>query len=405
MLTRMEAQIAKLDWVDVDADDDEEQVEEKDQEPGTSQSTGPPPAPVFQSAIYSAPETVADSVSSPAFNLPPPCLSPISEKSAQSSPPSVSDQKDKMRTDAPPYVSYTADLPHPSAATMGTTAGTSAGAPLGIGQLKLEGPARYSGGRKPSVRAWLVEVERWMRLMRYPPADWVDIVATRLDGAASTWIERELQRARRQRRAAWPTWEAFTDAMARAFEPATVVEEARQQILNLRQTGRVAGYVQRFRELLYKIPEMTEEESYTLFVRGLKPEVKTSVGVNVPGGLEDAITWAQRVDLWQSREGAGQEEKAGKKKQKGKLSAVSGEPGPSAGGQVVVVQGAAPQNSGGQREKGGGKGKQKGKQRQRQQRGQGPPRCFICGEGHQMKDCPQWKQVLAVAKKKPQGNA
>ena len=42
-----------------------------------------------------------------------------------------------------------------------------------------------------------------MRLMRYPPADWVDIVATRLDGAASTWIERELQRARWQRRAVW----------------------------------------------------------------------------------------------------------------------------------------------------------------------------------------------------------
>ena len=136
-----------------------------------------------------------------------------------------------------------------------------------------------------------------------------------------------------------------------------------------------------------------------LFVRGLKPEVKTSVGVNVPGGLEDAITWAQRVL------GAGQEEKSGKKKQKGKLSAISGESGPSAGGQVVVVQGAAPQKSGGQREKGGGKGKQKGKQRQRQQRDQRPPRCFICGEGHQMKDCPQWKQVLAVAKKKPQGNA
>ena len=95
-----------------------------------------------------------------------------------------------------------------------------------------------------------------------------------------------------------------------------------------------------------------------LFVRGLKPEVKTSVGVNVPEGLEDAISWAQRVDLWQSREGAGQEsEKSGKRKQKGKLSVVSGEPGLSAGGQVVVVQGAVPQNAGGQREKGGGKGK------------------------------------------------
>ena len=176
-----------------------------------------------------------------------------------------------------------------------------------------------------------------MRLVRYPPADWVDIVATRLDGAASTWIERELQRARRQHRAVWTMWEAFTDAMARAFEPVTVVEEARQQILNLRQTGHVIGYVQQFPELLYKTPAMTEEESYTLFVQGLKPEVKTSVGVNVPEGLEDVITWAQRVNLWQSREGAGQEEKVGERKQKGKLSVISGEPGPSTGGQLVVV--------------------------------------------------------------------
>ena len=93
-----------------------------------------------------------------------------------------------------------------------------------------------------------------MRLMCYPLTDWVDIVVTRLDGAASTWIERELQRAPQQHRATWTIWEAFTNAMARAFEPATVLEEARQQILNLHQTGRVIGYVQRFRELLYKIP-------------------------------------------------------------------------------------------------------------------------------------------------------
>ena len=119
--------------------------------------------------------------------------------------------------------------------------------------------------------------------------------------------------------------------------------------------------MQQFRELLYNIPTMIEEQSYTLFVRGLKPKIKTSVGVNVPEGLEDVITWAQCVDLWQFREGAGQEEKAGKREQKGKLGNISGELGLSVGGQVVVVQGAAPQNAGGQREKGGGKGKQKRK--------------------------------------------
>ena len=58
--------------------------------------------------------------------------------------------------------------------------------------------------------------------------------------------------------------------MVTTFEPATVVEEACQQILNLRQTGHVAGSVQQFCELLYKIPIMTEEESYTLFVWGLR---------------------------------------------------------------------------------------------------------------------------------------
>ena len=101
-------------------------------------------------------------------------------------PPHVSDMKGKVGTRAPPHIEYTANLPHQSAAAIGTTTGTSVGAPLGIGQLKLEGPMRYSSGQKPSMRAWLVEVEQWMPLMCYPPADWVDIVATRLDGAAST---------------------------------------------------------------------------------------------------------------------------------------------------------------------------------------------------------------------------
>ena len=99
------------------------------------------------------------------------CLSPINEKLALSSSPLVSDVKGKVRTEASPPMSYTADLPHPSATTMGTTARTSSCAPLAIGQLKLEGPTTYSNGWKPSVRAWLVKVERWMHLIRYSLAD------------------------------------------------------------------------------------------------------------------------------------------------------------------------------------------------------------------------------------------
>ena len=52
MLTRMESQISKLELVDSEIDD-EEQVEEKDQEPGTSQSTSPPLVLVFPSTCHS----------------------------------------------------------------------------------------------------------------------------------------------------------------------------------------------------------------------------------------------------------------------------------------------------------------------------------------------------------------
>ena len=61
---------------------------------------------------------------------------------------------------------------------------------------------------------------------------------------------------------------------------------------------------------------ITEEELYMLFVRGLRPEIKTSMGVYVLEGLGDAISWAQRIDSWHSREGAEQEENLEKENKK-----------------------------------------------------------------------------------------
>ena len=143
----------------------------------TRPSIDVPPEPVLPSTSYSAPLTIMDSVSSPVFNLQL-YLFPISEKSPLSSPPLMFNKKGKARTEAPFFVLYIADLHHPLATTMGTTVETSLGEPLSIGQLKLEGLVRYFSGWKPSVRAWLVEVEWWIHLMSYPPADEVDIVVT-----------------------------------------------------------------------------------------------------------------------------------------------------------------------------------------------------------------------------------
>ena len=63
----------------------------------------------------------------------------------------------------------------------------------GVGQMKLEAPPRYSGKKQPSVRTWLSQMERYMRLMKYTPMYWLDVVTMRVDGAASSWVNAMLQ--------------------------------------------------------------------------------------------------------------------------------------------------------------------------------------------------------------------
>ena len=59
--------------------------------------------------------------------------------------------------------------------------------------MKLEAPPRYSGKKQPSVWTWLSQMERYMRLMKYAPTDWLDVVAMGVDGATNSWVNAVLQ--------------------------------------------------------------------------------------------------------------------------------------------------------------------------------------------------------------------
>ena len=111
------------------------------------------------------------------------------------------------------------------------------------GQVKIEAPARYSGKRQPGVCVWLTQMERYMRLMKYSPSDWLDIVPMRVEGVANSWVNAVLQDVTAGRRAAFLTCRTFTQAMIQRFELVTEVEEAGKQLRALRQTDRVGGYI------------------------------------------------------------------------------------------------------------------------------------------------------------------
>ena len=177
--------------------------------------------------------------------------------------------------------------------------------PLAVGALRLEAPPRYQGGTRPGVRAWLREMGRWMSLMDYPQQKWIDIVATRTEGAANSWLTHEQDAMARRARAPWATWEEFAQEMIRAFEPTTDESVARQQLAALKQTGRVSSYIQKFREVRGRIRDMSVPDEFAAFIRGLQPRIKAQVGALVEEDLAAAMRLAARVEMWATVETSG----------------------------------------------------------------------------------------------------
>ena len=196
--------------------------------------------------------------------------------------------------------------------------------------------------------------------------------------------------------------------MTAAFEPMTEKETARRQIIDLRQTGRVMGYITKFRTLRYKIPTMTDDEAYTLFMRGLDARLQQQVGVHAKT-LQEAMDLAERADLWGKQAASGGQkggdkkvtEKPQKKGWGGNRGKGSGSAGPSRGS-VGMIEGESSVSvaAGTKGKPGSGAAKRdKGKGQRR------PIKCFVCGAPHRFNECPKWKSLIALAEKKPaQGN-
>ena len=301
---------------------------------------------------------------------------------------------DPMMKTAAPHVDYSASVDKGIGISLvGKSSGPTPGGSMlslpqtaGVGQMKLEAPPRYSGKRQPGVRVWLAQMQRYMRLMRYDPSDWLDVVAMRVDGAASSWVNAVLQDIAEGNRQIFRTWAQFKEAMIQRFEPVTETEEARKQLKALRQTGRVAGYIQRFQELQFRLPGMTEEEAFYSFVSGLQPHIQEQVGAHVQGDLEAAIAMAQRLEVYRGGEGSksgngGKGSRKQKMQKKGQIAQVEG----SSGGTVLVVQQQTKEKGKG----GQGKGKKKSKRG-----GKKKIQCHCCGGPHFMRDCEKWQKAM-----------
>ena len=112
-------------------------------------------------------------------------------------------------------------------------------------------------------------MERYIKLMHYAPTDWLDVVAKWMEGAVSSWVNAVLQDVVASLRPVFCTWAQFRDAMVRQCKPVTEFKETQKQLRALRQTGRVTGYIQKFQELQYCVPGMTDDMAFPAFLSRL----------------------------------------------------------------------------------------------------------------------------------------
>ena len=69
------------------------------------------------------------------------------------------------------------------------------------------------------------------------------------------------------------SWPSFKQALIAAFKPAYSEYWARDQLNQLKQTGEIQSYINRFKDLsMAAVPPMAEAESLDKFTHGLKPE-------------------------------------------------------------------------------------------------------------------------------------
>lgn len=275
---------------------------------------------------------------------------------------------------------------------------------LGAGsRLKLDAPIRFDGrvGQSAAITAstWLIDMERWLRLSRVGIADRWDVVATRMSGGAVTWMNSRLRDAAEGREALWTNWEEFRHDVLARYEPLSKEERAREQLRTLSQTGSVHTYVFKFETLRADVPSMNASEAFSLFMRGLQPQMKQFVGSLVTtDDLDAAIELVKKASKYSTGDTSKKDVDATKGKnpkwnKKGQVNVVSAES--KAQAELMAVQKNRLKQLKEEADKQAKRNKtlkEEGKKWQEQQNA--PKTCWYCGKkGHFVQQCPKIKEL------------
>lgn len=165
-------------------------------------------------------------------------------------------------------------------------------------RLKVPKPKPYDGKTSTgAVENFLFDCEQYFKASLIIDESQKLLFATSmLEGIAKTWWRFQLEQAEKGYHQIITTWDEFVEELKGRFQIVNSVQNARDKLANLKQTGGVRGYVAQFQNLVMQIPDINEGEQLDKFVRGLRTKTRIEVRLRRPMKLDEAIVIAECYD-------------------------------------------------------------------------------------------------------------
>lgn len=159
-------------------------------------------------------------------------------------------------------------------------------------------PAEYNGNQK-ELKSWL---SRTTDILRYSGfdldrSDCIKYVCTFLTGTARTLWDAEVALHPDDTLAGLRNWDDFKALLTRFVEDPFPDRRARSKLRELKQTGSVKDYTDKFLRLSAHLPNRDEADKLDDYVTGLKPTIRQYVLLSGASTLEQARIKAHEIDM------------------------------------------------------------------------------------------------------------
>ena len=143
-------------------------------------------------------------------------------------------------------------------------------------------------------------MKRYMSATRQAEQYWLDILRTNLAGSALLWLNNCELKISQGQRAAFRGWSGFVRELIAAFDHTDKQLVARKSLHALKQTGAISGYIDAFQTIRYQLPDLTSEEAYATFMRGLKEESARPLLMSNVKDIDQLLQLAQQLSATES---------------------------------------------------------------------------------------------------------